>query len=342
MPRVAGLFIAVIGFALGFVLLFTAEVSLSPVARSIWLVPGLALVVSVLLGLLPSYRAPESRVATFFFYGAAVGLAYIYSSPPPVFNSLAERVVWLMIPLLWFVGAFACLFVLRDLLARTASRWLLLALGMGVLVAYFSGSAGGTGGGAWDRWIAGFLGVSLETAGWIVILVRKTAHFVFYGLFAWVAYRAAATDLPLSRMNGRERGLGVEGSTLNPQPPTLNPQPSTHDLPLSAMIVRAEVEDPAEPSESNEVGRAGGWGESGTRSEGAGWLVPAAVSRRARLFAISLAMSHALFDELRQTMTPDRTGQFWDLLFDLAGALFFVYLASAKRRRHASRPAQNA
>ncbi|MFQ3587587.1 MAG: VanZ family protein [Fimbriimonadaceae bacterium] len=48
-------------------------------------------------------------------------------------------------------------------------------------------------------------------------------------------------------------------------------------------------------------------------------------------FGLGLALVHALADEGRQMWTPGRSGLWSDILLDMAGAAFFVWLAARKR-----------
>lgn len=43
-----------------------------------------------------------------------------------------------------------------------------------------------------------------------------------------------------------------------------------------------------------------------------------------RRFGVGFALAHAIFDEVRQSALSSRTGSFWDVLLDLAGALVLV------------------
>jgi VanZ family protein len=77
----------------------------------------------------------------------------------------------------------------RDRLLRLGwARWTAL-MGLALLVAWFSGGAGGPG------WMVRFLvegfGIAEETARTIAVVLRKAIHFLFYGLLALLAGRAA-------------------------------------------------------------------------------------------------------------------------------------------------------
>ena len=74
--------------------------------------------------------------------------------------------------------------------ARSKSvRWLILAMGMGLLVAVFSGAVGGAD--PMIAWLQSVLGWSLERAEVGTFVFRKSAHFIFYGVLSFSLARAA-------------------------------------------------------------------------------------------------------------------------------------------------------
>ena len=239
---------ALIGFALGFGLLFGVLVGLSSLTGTIWIVPALVVVVGALMGLLPSLKDPASRIAPILAYGSAAALLFLASSTQPVPDSTADRIVGITRPTFWIAGALGIIGLLALASKSATWRWLIAALATGLLVVYFSGSVGGTGGGSWERWVADFLGVGLDTAGVIVVIIRKAIHFIYYGVLAWLAFKAGRADKAASAV----------------------------------------------------------------------------------VFGICFAIAHGAFDEMRQVLTPDRTGQFQDVLLDAAGAAFFLWLATRK------------
>lgn len=241
-----------LAFAAGFALLFLGQVAVSPTSRTVWLVPGLMLVVVMLLGVLPSYRPVESRLPFFFGYGSAFAIAYIYSVEPPIAGSTAERISRLAIPLLVLTLLVGLVFYIRSWPLHPSAKWLGIVFGLGLLLAYFSGEAGGTGHGGWERWLTQHLDLSPGAAYALVVIARKAVHIAFYGLLAFSAWSAARAE---------------------------------------------KISKP-----------------------------------EAVLFAAILSMSHAGFDELRQSVTPDRTGSVWDLLIDLVGVVLFLTLATRPER----------
>lgn len=69
------------------------------------------------------------------------------------------------------------------------SVWFLVSLACGLLVLFYSGPEGAPN--DFAQRLAAFLGVSLQTAETLVVLGRKAVHFMFYGVFAAAAVRAA-------------------------------------------------------------------------------------------------------------------------------------------------------
>lgn len=65
--------------------------------------------------------------------------------------------------------------------------WILCAF-IGLLVAYYSSPAGGAG--PMVGFLTRVLGLSPEVAGVVVIVIRKTLHFTFYGVLALASARA--------------------------------------------------------------------------------------------------------------------------------------------------------
>jgi VanZ family protein len=53
------------------------------------------------------------------------------------------------------------------------------------------------------------------------------------------------------------------------------------------------------------------------------------VTGKAVVLGLAVALMHASFDEIRQSGYADRTGSFWDVCLDMAGATCFVVTASA-------------
>ncbi len=144
----------------------------------------------------------------------------------------------------------------RFFRAQPSERPLAMPLAALLLFACAIARLSGSGGAADPMlaWFRSVLGLSPEAAGVAVVVLRKTVHFTFYGLFAWIALRAA-------RMAEGER-------------------------------------------------------------------------RAAAVLALSLALSLAAFDELRQSVSPGRTGSIWDVALDMTGAVAFVGISTRRRQRH--------
>ena len=190
MPLMLGALAWALGLTLAFACLFGAQVLLSVVSRTVWLPNALTVAVVALFGIVPQLRTARARLAVAAMFGSAALLAYLSSVPRPVEGSSAETLLALATPCLLVLLAFGAV-IYVPLLFTSAGSWMLASLVLLAAVAYFSGSAGGTGGGAWDRWLSATLGISLEAAGILVVTGRKIAHFAFYGFLARNAWRAA-------------------------------------------------------------------------------------------------------------------------------------------------------
>jgi hypothetical protein len=180
------------GLLIGFGVFLLGLFGNSTGTRALWLVPALGLAVALLFGLLPTFRDPASRVIPFVAYTSALALGYFYSSGSTT-DSLAQAAQRYSIAILWTsfaIGACAYLADWRPLVKRR----LILCLFLGWLVSYFSSSAGGTGGGSWERWLADHLGISLHAAELLVIGIRKSIHLLFYGVLALLAAWTARGD----------------------------------------------------------------------------------------------------------------------------------------------------
>lgn len=199
MKGLGGTVAAALAFAAGFSSLFLALAALSSVTRAPWLVPALALALTWLVSQL---RADDGRFRDawlLLFYGSAFGLCFLASlSDAPQSARVTDALAIVKFTLI------ACLVValpghVLSWLGRPSFGWLHLGLGMGLAVAFFSGSVGGTGGGAWERWLVDTLGVSADAAAVLVIAIRKTVHFLFYGFLGLAFFRAARSERMATR-----------------------------------------------------------------------------------------------------------------------------------------------
>jgi VanZ family protein len=210
--------------------------------------------VGTLMGVMPKVAEAPQRLPLILIYGGgfialwALTNEYIHESPLQTLVQsfgvvLSAGVAVLALVRLTFLN-------LADRKFRRVSRWMIGSFLFAWVIAYMSSAAGGA-----DPMIAWFssLGLGQQHAELATLTVRKGIHFLFYGLMAVVAWKAAK----------------VGGAT------------------------------------------SGG-----------------AVS-----YALGFALLHAVFDELRQTLTPERTGSAWDVLLNMAGALVLLAAIGAFRAR---------
>jgi VanZ family protein len=64
------------------------------------------------------------------------------------------------------------------------------------------------------------------------------------------------------------------------------------------------------------------------------------VSSKAVILALAFVLMHASFDEIRQSSYSSRSGSFWDVCLDMAGACCFVLGANAIKRKPVTRKAE--
>lgn len=158
---------------------------------SLWLLVGIA---GWQVSLLPRLRDRGAPVGAPLAFAATFFLLWLSTENPETSREAAQRAIegsFLVLPIVAVAGVLSSLIWVRG--AKPASRATLVALVppmlLGLLVAYFSGGAGGAGG--WTEAFARLLGITLEQAQAMTFGVRKSAHFVFYGLLAAAAFRPA-------------------------------------------------------------------------------------------------------------------------------------------------------
>lgn len=177
------------GFGLGFLGALGMTAAAMSLDSSGWLVPLLLAATGAFLGLLPHFRAPESRMAPMCLYAAMFSAGWMWSIQVPGRNqdTPVARGILLILGLL-FVYGLVLLIRTPDAIRRNGWLWLMFALGTGV--AAFSGPSGASGG-RWEDWLIARLSIDPATAEALVFAFRKGVHFGFYGVLAVVAYRAA-------------------------------------------------------------------------------------------------------------------------------------------------------
>lgn len=229
-----------LGLALGILLL----VGLNQITKGLWLPFGFAVVIAGLLHWAPWLKS--RAVATPLALAAGAWICWGWSATS-VFTFKKVDLEFVPTAVMGFVALVssvaACVAILRVPAKQRKPAWkVLLPLAFAILVSLVSSSVGGAD--PMKQWVMAHLGMGAEAADQLVLAVRKTIHFTFYGCVAWSAAAAARS------------AKEPEGSWL----------------------------------------LFGGW------------------------FALTVAS----FDEMRQITAAGRTGSFWDVLIDLAGALTFL------------------
>ncbi|MBL8048416.1 MAG: VanZ family protein [Chthonomonas sp.] len=216
-----------------------------------WLVVGwaqydlrtfLALALAAMLTL-GAGSAQSFAVATFLHglvaYLPLVTTAFLWSA----YKSSIPSAMWQ--PYLALAGVSVCVSLpslVRDVSLRRSLGWFVVAGLLGLSIAYLSGARGGPD--PMRNFFIQAFGLSYDAAYALTHIVRKTIHFVFYGLLAYSTMRAA-------------------------------------------LAARDDL-------------------------------------RRAVWFGVGWAMSHAIFDEWRQSFLVGRSGSVWDVALDLAGVVTIV------------------
>jgi len=180
-------------------LLFGMLVMVSRVDRFAWLAFALAAGVALVLGAWPHMagltRCLIASIYGLFFLTCQVGpwmhvgdrvgidprlkhLAELYDRNFDRVQLLAMAVVaiWLIVK------------AVQDRRRPWFSLWFLLMMACGLLVLQYSGPDGAPN--DFAARLAAYLHISMPSAEAIVIAVRKTIHFAFYGLFAFFAVKA--------------------------------------------------------------------------------------------------------------------------------------------------------
>lgn len=190
MLRQAGWVVLCLLFAVG---VFAVSIALSSVWAYVWVIWLLLGITGWLLYLLPRLRGQSALSWISLLYGSGFILLWLLSSDRLRYSETAEKVfaiLTLVLPVAIVVSALVTLgwYGRATDKLREPARWLLLTFTFGLLVAYFSGNTGSA-----DPMLQLMrsLGLSEPAAGSAVFIIRKTIHFLFYGGFAWVAYRTA-------------------------------------------------------------------------------------------------------------------------------------------------------
>ena len=158
----------------------------------LWLPFSLCVTLVIVGGRYPAWKAVPDRIAWGLSYGALFAWSWL---PAQGGVALGPGTFWAGAVLL----AGLALASVRP--GRWPSAWGATLVGLGVLVAYFSGSPGSAD--PWYRFFHETLGMPKEAADTAVFLSRKGVHFFGYGVFGWIAMR-----------EGRAQGLGWRAAAL--------------------------------------------------------------------------------------------------------------------------------
>jgi VanZ family protein len=205
--KLANALTAVAAFALGLVAILVLMAMATRARDGGWLPPALTLVFWALLGLLPEVRKTVPRAALTAALGGGVCALWAISEPPSLADT--ERFFVFLPPLAGIVVLVAALLAPGAKLERPAQLWTRAALlvALAWLVAYFSSSNGGAGG--MLRFMVTSLGVPARFAETVLVPLRKTIHFTFYGCVGLAAWNLAQASLAQGPKQARRLAFGL-------------------------------------------------------------------------------------------------------------------------------------
>ena len=187
--------LGVLGFVRGFLALVVyaliagaatvATILVSQYFHGIWVPLAFGAVFGLLTGFWPPMRGVAFRGGYALLAASATLLGWA-SSQPPVPQS---RHLWLWASVTLLVGL--GLFVVGYLRAKRplAMLWLLLLVAEATGVGHFSGSVASAGN--MVRWLEAVLHLDASLVNAIIVPLRKTIHFGFYGLVGFTALQVA-------------------------------------------------------------------------------------------------------------------------------------------------------
>ena len=244
-------------FTGGFALAFCSSVALQFSGghpETLW---ALFILVGAALSLVPKTAKLPLKLSMLGAYAAVFAILWTISNPAQTGSRFDEKIG--LLALLLLVGAAIFAFALLGVAyvklkaEQPMLRIWALIVALTGLIAYFSSPHGGAG--IMTEFLMRHLGMAKDSANSVVLVLRKTIHFSYYGSIGLCALRFA------------QAGEG---------------------------------------------------------------------NRRAAItFALLFVLFHASFDEIRQSGEENRTGSFWDVCLDMAGAAAFVAIGS---KRPALRP----
>lgn len=195
-----------VGFLFGFGLAFGLTAALDAVGPSPIEVWALFVLVGLALTRLPALGTPSLRAAPGALYGSVFMLLWVLSNPRRDYTHLRTLVYEADIAATSMCVAISALWFLSLYQKQPKSRLILSALGPLFLccwlVAYFSSSTGAAS--HFISWVSREFGWNQNTAYTVVLGVRKSLHFLFYGTISVLAMR-------LARLGGLARQAAAFG-----------------------------------------------------------------------------------------------------------------------------------
>ena len=249
----------ILTFSAGFVLAFGGTAVLGYLGQSPWWLWGLFVLFGIWIGQLPALKQLDPKLTTLAAYAFPFLLLWLASNPEPsgTIKTFVFQMVLGVIALAAIVSLIGEISVYgKQPTMRPVFRALVPLFVCCWLVAFFSSSTG-AGHHMVDALMKA-LRMDQDEAQTVVLIFRKSMHFLFYGCFGWFGYR-----------------LAIRGGA----------------------------------------------------------------AKQAVLLGLAVVLMHASFDEIRQSGYGDRTGSFWDVCLDMAGASGFVLSAAAlSKRQNLGRP----
>jgi VanZ family protein len=254
---------AILTFTVGFLLAYGGTAVFGYLGESPWWLWLLFTLFGFWLWQLPDLKAIDPRLTVLAAYGFTFLFLWLSSNPEP--SGTIKTFVFQMVVGAMAIAAIAAVIGMISIYRKQESMRSVIAALCPLLivcwmVAFFSSSTG-----AASHMVASvmrLLSLDQADAQTVVQIIRKSLHFLFYGTFGLLGFRAA-----------------VRGGAAN----------------------------------------------------------------KAVLLGLMVVLMHASFDEIRQSGYANRTGSFWDVCLDMAGATCFVLAGATVTKRRglrASKPAR--
>ncbi len=190
-----GVILRVLGVALGFFGIFILTVGFNILYTGIWVLLAYLLLAGLLFSINPNLNKAPSA---WFLFGtlASTGMALWMLSAPPL-PIMAINKVRVPLPPLMFILGLVCsvLFVFRNRNPANSLPLLpsFLILLMTWAIIHFSGPEGGAG--PMVEYVMKSFSLGQSQAELLILVVRKTIHFTFYGVLALVALHLVSPRL---------------------------------------------------------------------------------------------------------------------------------------------------